>query len=399
MVHIPVPVPRLCLSFEFDISTTKHESIAEHDAAIKKAAQMVDDTTSFSKHGVTTEAFSAKVIDGKVIEPDHQLTLNQVHNSPFDPTFHVAKGGPAIRYEFIYAEKIDASSSDKLFLRIVTSFGKPEEVIDGVLATRIGLTAMEILEGKEAHPTIFPQLPPLHFGFRHILNFLYHNVLNGILTIPFAYLWMYLYISLEKLGLKEKADLLRVNDAVSLLRFHSSQYKDEIATYHLYRSESKSAYKAFIAVADQWKKSLGFDGYFHIVNFSPFASPAITYNIQDVCDKKERYKGILVPPGPPADEDIWFIINFATAKKMVLNNYGNHKHNFTAKPINFVWDWLHVRSTGHVCGSISINGIFLGYFRGLESSLQRLSIPKETFPFPVTIAKADVTWRKTMNEK
>jgi hypothetical protein len=396
MVHIPAPVPRLCLSYEFDIATTKHESVAQHDAAIKKAAQIVDDITSFSKYGVTAEAFSAKVINGKTIDPDHQLTLNKVHNSPFDPNFHVPKGGPAVRYEFIYADKMDASTSDKLFIRIVTSFGKVEEVIDGVLATRIALTAMEILEGNETHPTIFPQLPPLHFGFRHILNFLYHNVLNGILTIPFAYLWMYIYISLETVGLKGKPNLLRVNDAVSLLRFHSSEYKDEVATYHMYRSDEKGAYKTFIAMAEQWKKNLGYDAYFHIVNFSPFSSPAITYNIQDVCNKKDRYKGILVPPGPPADEDIWFIINYATAKKMVLNNYGNHKHNFSAKPVNFLWDWLHVRSTGHVCCSISINGVFLGCFRGLESSFQHLSIPEETFPSPATAAKANVAWRTFM---
>jgi hypothetical protein len=396
MIHIPVPVPRLCLSYEFDVATTKHESTDQHDAAIKKAAQLLDAITSFSKHGVTAAAFSAKVIDGKTIDPDHELTMNIVHNSPFDPNFHVPKGGPAIRYEFIYADKIDSSSSDKLFLRIVTSFGKPEEAIDGVLATRIGLTAIEILEGNEIHPTIFPQLPPLHYGFPHILKFLYHNVLNGILVIPFAYLWMYIYISLEKVGLKEKADLLRVNDAVSLLRFHSSEYKDEVATYHLYRSNEKGAYKTFISMAEQWTKSLGYDGYFHIVNFSPYAAPAISYNIQNICDVKERYKDILVPPGPPADEDIWFIINFATAKKMVMNNYGKHEHNFKAKPVNFLWDWLHVRSTGHVCGSISINGVFMSCFRGLESSFQHLSIPKETFPFPATVAKANVAWRKTM---
>jgi hypothetical protein len=33
----------------------------------------------------------------------------------------------------------------------------------------------------------------------------------------------------------------------------------------------------------------------------------------------------------------------------------------------------------------------------LESSFQYLIIPKETFPFPATVAKANVAWRKTMN--
>jgi hypothetical protein len=400
MVKIPIPVPRLCLCFEFDIeSIEKRPSNAEHDAAIKQAARTVDGFIDFGKFGVTENAFSAKVIDGKAINPDGELTLKATHNAPFDPNFHVAHGGPAIRYEFIYSDKDTKNNDDnssKLFLRIVTSFGKPEETIDGVLATRIGLTAIEILQGNEVHPTIFPRYPPLTFGMRQLFNFFHHNVLNGMLAIPFGYIQLYLYTLLEQLGMKQKADIFKVNNTVSLLKFHSTKYGNDAAKYNLYRSEAKDAFKTFLNVAEKWTKKVGLDGYFYLINMSPFAAPAITYDINDVANVKTRYHNAFAPAGPPPGEDIWKIMNFAIASKTVINNYGKHKHNFTAKPISFIWDWLHVRNTAHLAACITINGVFLSCFRGLEASLEQLEVPKETFPFPPAESVANVTWNKTM---
>ena len=103
MVYISVPVERLCLSREFDILTSEEQpSNDRHDAAIKEAARAVDGFISFSKHGVTPDAFSAKVIDGSDIDPDRQLSFIAAQNAPFDPN---VRGGPAIRYEFIYAHR------------------------------------------------------------------------------------------------------------------------------------------------------------------------------------------------------------------------------------------------------------------------------------------------------
>ena len=72
MIGIPAPIPRLCLSLEFDIERTAERPSAEsHDAAIKEAARVVDGFINFSKFGVTPDAFSAKVIDGlKLIQID-----------------------------------------------------------------------------------------------------------------------------------------------------------------------------------------------------------------------------------------------------------------------------------------------------------------------------------------
>jgi hypothetical protein len=197
MIEIPLPVPRLCLSLAFeDIDTSKpRPSSAQHDQAVKQAAQALDAVTAFSKYGVTVEDFSARVIDGSTIAyNDEPLTFTAAHNAPFDPNFHVATG-KGVRYEFIYA-----AEGSKLFLRIVTSFGKPEETVDGVLATRIGLTALEILEGHEVHPTVFPAPAPLKLGLRHALHFLYQNIINGLLAIPFGYFLLFLYTFLERCG-------------------------------------------------------------------------------------------------------------------------------------------------------------------------------------------------------
>jgi hypothetical protein len=400
MVKISTPIPRLCLCYEFDFETTqKYPSSAQHDAAIKQAAKLLDGLINFSKFGAISDAFSAKVIDGTAINPDGQLTFKAAHNAPFDPNFHVAHGGPAVRYEFIYSYKdpkdITATSS-KLFLRIVTSFGKPEETIDGVLATRVGLTAIEILQGNEVHPTIFPQYPPVSFGMRQLSKFLYHNILHGLFAIPFGYLQLYFLNLFEHLGYKHTTNVFRVNNVVSLLKFHSSEHRNDDGTYHLYRSDAPNAFKTFLGVVEKWTNNLGLHGYFYLINLSPFAAPAITYNIQDISSITTRYDNAFAPAGPPPGEDIWKIMNFAVADKICINNYGRHKHNFSVKPVSFVWDWMYLRNTANVAACITINGVFMSCFRGLDSSLEMLSAPVETFPSKPGTTVANVSWKKNM---
>ena len=400
MITIPIPVPRLCLSLEFDIDKAGERPSSDcHDAAIKEAARVVDGFIDFSKYGVTPDAFSARVIDGSAIDPDRPLSFTAAHSAPFDPNFHVAYGGPAIRYEFIYSENHIQDAPDtpsKLFLRIVTSFGKPEETIDGVLATRIGLTAMEILQGNDVHPTIFPKHPSVPFGLRNVFNFIHHNILNGLLAIPIGYMQLYLYSILETLGVKKENNIFRVNNMASLLKFHASKHSLDSAKYNIYRSESKDAFKVFLSVAEKWTKRLGLDGYFYLLNLSPLAAPAITYNIQDIAKLETRYRGAFAPAGPPPGAEIWPILNLALASKIVINNYGVHKHNFSAKPISFIWDWLHIRNTAHLCACITINGVSMACFRGLESSLELLDVPTETFPSTPTKAIANTSWNKEM---
>jgi hypothetical protein len=393
MIQIPIPVPRLCLSLAFEdipssSSSKPRPSSAEHDAAVKKAAQAVDDMIHYSQHGVTPQDFSARVIDSSTIpHSDGPLTFAAAHNAPFDPDFHVATG-KGIRYEFLYDKE------DKLFLRIVTSFGKPEETVDGVLAVRVGLTALEILQGQAVHPTIFPPPDPLHFGVHHALQFLYHNVLHGLLAIPVGYFLLFQYTLLERCGWKSHPNKERVNDVVSLLRYHAQPTTD-ITSYQLYRSSEapRAAFSHFLEQTALWTQRLGLNGYFYLVNFSPHAAPAMTRNIQDIRRTETRYRGVFAPVGPPPGADIWAIMNYSLAGKMVANNYGNHQHNFTMKPVAFMWDWLHVRNSLHFAACICINGVFLSCFRGLPASFAEL--PQENLG-AATMAEANVTWRKTM---
>lgn len=46
--------------------------------------------------------------------------------------------------------------------------------------------------------------------------------------------------------------------------------------------------------------------------------------------------------------------------------YRAHKHNFSAKPVCFFWDWLHIRNKVHSAASITIAGVFVSCFRGFE---------------------------------
>jgi hypothetical protein len=56
-----------------------------------------------------------------------------------------------------------------------------------------------------------------------------------------------------------------------------------------------------------------------------------------------------------------------SAKVIIVNNYGKNEHNFTTKHGGFIWDWLHLANTNPAAGCITINGIFLSWFRGMPS--------------------------------
>jgi hypothetical protein len=220
--------------------------------------------------------------------------------------------------------------------------------------------------------------------------------LNGLLAIPIGYFWFYLLGILETLGVTKEDNIFRVNNTVSLLKFHSSKHNSDSAKYNIYRSSSKDAFKVFLTVTEKWTKRLGLNGYFYLLNLSPLAAPAITYNIQDIAHIETRYRGAFAPAGPPPGEEVWPIMNLAVASKIVVNNYGVHKHNFSAIPVSFLWDWLHIRNTANVAACITINGVFMACFRSLEQSLEYLDVPKETFSTPPTKAVANTTWKKVM---
>jgi hypothetical protein len=130
MFKVPVPCPRLCLSFEFDIDRTKedevnhHPSTAKHDAACKQAALALSTLTG---SGVPFSAFSAKAVS---IDNDDNFDLQKAHNYPFDPAFHVDESGqqqPVVRYEFFYPTATTTTvPNTKMFMRIVPNLQRAD---------------------------------------------------------------------------------------------------------------------------------------------------------------------------------------------------------------------------------------------------------------------------------
>jgi hypothetical protein len=385
MYKVSLPAPRLCLSFEFELDKPLlNPSTEVHDAACKQAAAALATfaDTQIQDAKDPSAAFSARAVSSQ------DLSLNKVRNYPFDPDFHVANGGPAVRYEFFYDKELP-----KMFFRVVTAFGDLDETVDGVFASRVGLHTMEILQGNEMKKSIFPKHPTFTYGFRHGVNFIQHAVLGGL---PFmGYFKMYLSIFLEKLRLKEKPqDMTRVNDVASLLRFQDTEEASDPAMYQSFRSDVGS-FKPFLNLVEKWRKALGKTSFFYLINFSPRVAPGVTTNIRDIGSLEGRYRGAFASPGSPPGEDIWLAQNIMLARMIFVNNYGKHEHNFTAKPVAFVWDWLHVANSHVGAGCITINGVFLSWFRGMPSSHKAVNFA-EVLGAPVAESMQNQSWNETM---
>jgi hypothetical protein len=295
-----------------------------------------------------------------------------------------------VRYEFFYDRELP-----KLFLRVVTSFGDPTQTIDGVFAIRVGLHAMEILQGNEINLSVSHKRPPLIFGLRQQVNFVQQVLVGGILAILWGYIKMYLCILLEMLYLKKQPqDMTRVNDTASLFRFQDTDHASEPAVYQIFRSDPL-AFKLFLDLLEEWRKTLGKRSFFYLINFSPLVAPGTTTNSRDIGRLEDRYRGAFDRPGVPPGDDIWLVQNCMLAKMIVVNNYGKHEHNFTAKPVGFMWDWLHLANAFPAAGCITINGVFISWFRGMPSSHQGMEFAN-VLGAPVAKATQNMTWNPTM---
>jgi hypothetical protein len=385
MYKVPLPAPRLCLSFEFELDKPLlNPSTEVHDAACKQAAAALAKFADTKIHDAKdpSAAFSGRVVSSQ------NLSLNKVRNYPFDPDFHVANGGPAVRYEFFYDKDLP-----KLFVRVVTAFGGPAETVDGVFATRVGLHAMEILQGNEMSKSIFPKHTPFTFGFRHGINFIQQAVLGG--NPWFGCFKMHLCIFLEKLRLKAKPqDMTRVNDMASLFRFQDTDQASDPAMYQSFRS-GVGSFKPWLNLIEEWRKALGKKSFFYLINFSPRVAPGVTTNIHDISRLEGRYRGAFASPGSPPGDDVWQVQNLMLARMIFINNYGKHEHNFTAKPVAFVWDWLELANSHVGAGCITINGVFLSWFRGMPSSHKAVDFAKVLGP-PVAETTQNQSWNETM---
>ena len=406
VIGAPLPSSRLCMTFSFELKSvvTEPKSSEAHDAAVKQAAAFLARTADVKRRS-KSNVDSWAPFQGRATKAIY-LTLSKVHNAPFDPCFHLANGGPAVRYEFWYDQ-----ASPRMYLRVVTSFGEESQTIDGVMSVRIGLHAMEVLEGNEMKQTIFPRYPPFRYGRRHQLNFL--HVLLGTLFRMLMAISCYVGLELIKLmgwnkELESSNSLPKVNSLLSAIKYFRRR-GGEPAIVQLYSVDSQvtppqQAFKNFIRAAEDWHRRLGLRGYLYLVNFSPLVVAATTQNIQDICSVEKRYEGALTRPVPPPNPPTWNLLNSAYTTKLFVNNYGRHDHHFQAKPAEFMWDWLHLSCTIRGCGCITINGVFMSWFRGLKGDfigenapfLSWGGISKQRPERPIAVMEQNMSWFSTM---
>jgi len=247
MFKTKLPSSTLGLTFMFDLpSVIAAPSTEEHDAACKKSAAHIG---SFEPAVIAARASSLR-----------DLTLQAVQHADFDPAFHIAST-KGIRFEFFYDP-----ASPKMGLRITTFLGeRAEDCIDGVTSTRIGLRAMELLEGLEPTETspANRKIPPFTYQLRNRLIFWQEVLPSALCRVAAAYAsrladWL--------LGRQPTADLTLVNDAKSLFRYYESPHAAEPAQYALFRDEkTEKPFRAFLEAVEAWRVRLGLQGYFFLV--------------------------------------------------------------------------------------------------------------------------------------
>ena len=363
MLKTKLPSSRLCLTYVFELPAerTASPSPEAHDVAIKKAAQI---SGLVSKDIVAATASSLK-----------DVSLANVHKLPFKESFFVKDGGPALRCEFYYGS--DTTKTSMVAVRIVTSLGEePSMIIDGVLASRIAFYTMELLDGNDELSTGSPaaregSIPTLKFGFRQQINFL-REIPGTLLLIIYTYLYTFF---VKLLGIKEApSDPTLVHDPKTLFRFYESSRANELAELQAYRPEVKDyekPFRKFLQVVDNWRNVRGLVGYFYLINFSPLVASGVTSNIQDIVSYKRRYRNAFDRPNRGPTPPMWRIVNPQLSRRIFINNYGIHVHSFKAKPLAYVWDWLEMAAPLHGAGCITLNGVFMAWFRGMPAALEQ----------------------------
>jgi len=364
MLTTKLPSSRLSLTYVFELPKfLPNPSPEEHNAAVKKAAQL---------SGLVAEdvvSATASSMEG--------VTLSSVHRLPFKESCfsHLQDGGPAARFEFFYDS--DSSKTPTMAVRIVTSLGEePSMIIDGVLASRIAFYAMELLDGNNELSTASPgaregSIPTFKFGLRQQINFLCELIPGTLIRIAYAYCSM---LFDKVFGIKAPSDPTLVHDAKSIFRFYESPRANELAAMHVYRPSnagSEKPFRKFLQVVDAWRNVRGLAGYFYLINFSPLVAPGATSNLQDIITPASRYRNAFDRPGPGPPPPLWTVANPQLSRRLFFNNYGIHTHSFKAKPVAYVWDWLEMAAPLHGAGCITLNGVFMGWLRGMPAALDQ----------------------------
>ena len=288
---IPTPAPVLCLSFSFDLPTSHARRAYERlsDAAALEAVRQACSKTGW--HDPTTCDARVVFIDGpsapSVSFEDAHNDVRDEHMRRFMFTF---TGG--VRYEFMVIAK------ERLVMRVFVDL----PAIDGVLSTRSGLYAMQLIEGKEPRTELKQSLnPPLQWKFApHSLNFARMLVTSLVRVIYFHTLWLLGGKRLlEFIESSEEGKPMVINSGYQMYAHCPSRPRTCYRTY-AWRNADGNAYRQFVALVAEWAKTIGLNGgYFYLNNFSPRAAPGLTRDASTLFTRPGREMGIFDVPGPP----------------------------------------------------------------------------------------------------
>ena len=280
-----------------------------HDAAVKNAAELsglVDPMV------VSAKAFSRK-----------DITLASVHALPFDPKEYANDGEKGLHFEFFYDP-----SAKRMAVRLVTTLGDgdPSCAVDGVMASRLALMAIELLEGRAELSKDSPaaregRVPPMKFGLRQQMNFALAVMPGTLFRIVFA--WMSMLVD-RVLSIKPPADLTVVHDAKSLFRYYESSPAADIAEFMVFRptidpQDTEKPFRKFLRAVEAWRCASSLSGYFYLINFAPLVAPGVTTDINDIGDINKRFRGAFARPGSPLAPPDWVIANPLHSRLIFVN--------------------------------------------------------------------------------
>lgn len=355
MNNVPIPVRKLCLTLQFDLSECDGKGASlpskDHNLAIQTAAK---DSGLFAPGAVVAKAVT---IPGDV-------TIAAAQDVEFDE--ESASGEKAVAVHYIYS-----SDKPQMVLRCLVCLAD----VDGVTALRIAMHALELVEGqsKISSPAVFAAPPPYKYGWRQRINFgkMLSSTLGSIAYATMCGAFTNKKGAAKKIGAPD--GVVVPTTVASTLEYYKPGGAAEPAAYHLYADNASTAsqkpYRRFIDAIESWRKTLGLRAVFVLINATPRAIPAEVPTAHDVLDIKKRYAGAFDYAVAPPGDDIWPVNNFYHSRVVFVNNYGRHKHNIKAKATAFKWDWVGMAAHVWGCGCVSVNGRFLGWMRGTKEGL------------------------------
>ncbi|QDZ25493.1 hypothetical protein HOP50_17g80350 [Chloropicon primus] len=347
MDKAPLPLPRLVLTVEFNLTEVEEEwQGKDHQKACEEAARV----TSLRPVD-RVRARSVRVKGTATTE------VAQAH------TFQTDDDGVDVRLEYLYG-----SDGESMCMRVIANL----ERVDGVTSLRLGLHTLEVLEGGPSAVSGsaggFKKNPPFAYGLRHTLNFA-RMIATTLADFALARLGV-----VSTLGANGSDEI--PNSPASLIAYHSKASEPPPETaFRLFGAKEGVAkpYRQFLSLLELWGQRLGSWGYFVLNNCSPYevgkVVPSEIRNVHDMHSMDKRYAGAFDRPCLPPGEDVWPLNNFYHVRRIFVNNYGRHDVATKARATAFKWDWVGLSPGVWGAGCAQFNGRFFMWMRGTDAGL------------------------------